>query len=209
MKSIIAACETLRGKFIEGIPSEKWWRAILTVGYYTALRRRALFELEWTCIDLHRTTITIPGSSMKGRKGQKYRIGEDAVGFLRQIMKPKRKLVFPHGSTYQPIHEDFDRILTAAKIRGSLSRTPHFHKLRRTAATIVVDKKGVAAAAATPFASARGSDPTIHRQDATLGPRLHTGLVAASRKIDCCSVRGASKAEIPAPQPLLLTHQQD
>jgi integrase len=148
LQRIIRACEIHHVKKIKGIPGDLWWGALLRVGYYTALRRRALFGLTWADIDLEAATITTPAAIMKTRQGQKYAIGPDAVDALWAIELPRRELVFPREiECFKKVYRDFDAILNAARVKGSTSNSPHFHKLRRSVATLVADAKGVHAAA--------------------------------------------------------------
>lgn len=147
VRRLVAATETLKTDRISGIHGNLYWRALLLVGYYTALRRRALFALTWHDVDLSTATINAPPSAMKTRRGQKFLIGADAVEALRAILCPCRTTLFPTTACNKQISAQFNRIIRNAGLPTSKSRTPHFHRLRRSVATAIADARGIHAAA--------------------------------------------------------------
>lgn len=128
---------------IGDIPAGQWWRAILLVAYWTALRRSSLLRLRPCDIDLQTGWLTAPGSSIKNRTGKRFRLGADCLAALRVIWNPARPLIFPVTNARR-IHPDFRALLKAANVPPStrLSNT-QFHKIRRTVATLTAVRRGL------------------------------------------------------------------
>lgn len=148
-KAILAAARGFHEyrKLIGGIRPELFWPALLLTAYYTGLRRRALFDLRQSDVDLESGWILVRGRSMKTGHGQRFRVGADCVAALRAIWLPLRGIVFPL-TTFRSLNLHFKKILRAAGIPMSERKGfGLFHKCRRTTATIVAAKRGLRAAA--------------------------------------------------------------
>ncbi len=127
-----------------GIDPTLWWQAILSVAFYTAIRRRSLLELRMEDVDLDAALIVVRGKSMKNRRGRRFRIGPDCVAVLRAIWEPKRDLLFP--CTAGRLNHHFKWFLKIAKIPASTAHASQFHKMRRTTATLAAIHGGTRAA---------------------------------------------------------------
>lgn len=149
---LIAAAGRLDAPPIGGIPAADWWQAILLVGWYTGLRRRALLTLAPENIDPASRWINVPAGAMKNFVGQRFRIGQDAADALAKIIDPARERVFPIPEYAldqgKYVSDRFAEIITLAGVPKSELRNGQFHKLRRTTATHVAASAGLAAASA-------------------------------------------------------------
>lgn len=134
-----------------GIPAGAWWRAILLVAYWSALRRGSLLELRPADVDLQSGWLNVPGSAIKNKSGKRVRLGADCIEALRSIWDPQRPRLFPLNTSLQidssELSDDFSAILEAAGVPPStrLSNT-QFHKIRRTVATMTAIRRGLHAA---------------------------------------------------------------
>ncbi|MGE0692663.1 MAG: tyrosine-type recombinase/integrase [Pirellulales bacterium] len=135
------------GRAIAGISPGTYWHALLLVEYWTALRKGTLRRLTWADVDLAMGSIRVPGRAMKNRRGRPYQIGPDAIGALQTIQMPHRELVFPWPHDEQHFSRSMRRIVAAAGVAPSGRAVLNcFHKLRRSTATLVAEKRGLAAA---------------------------------------------------------------
>lgn len=175
VERIIEAAGQLDKPPIGDIPANEFWPAMLLIGWYTGLRRRALFAIETQNVDLRERWIYLPAAAMKNSVGKRFRIGEDAIAAIRRIYNPSRHLLFPSPRNGSRRSHDmhFAEILRRAQIPPSRLDNGHFHKLRRTTATHVAAAAGLAAASALlghsgPELLKRYIDPTyIVGNDAT------------------------------------------
>ena len=132
---------------IGGIEPGSWWKAILLVCWWTALRRKSLLAIKRDHVNLDTGWLTLKGDSIKNKRGKQFRIGADAVCAIRDIWLPDRELLFPWPDRIEKLHHDFRRILAAAGVRnGHRTGLNQFHKLRRTVATQVAVNSGIEAA---------------------------------------------------------------
>jgi integrase len=157
-----------------GIPANKWWRAFLLVGYWTALRRGSLLELRRADLDLKSGWLYVRPVGIKTRHGKRFRLGADALDAVRQIWMPDRELLFPWRGCRGETRVHFRRILQLAAIPHSQRRSMNqTHKWRRTVATLAAARGGLPAAVALlghsgPDMSRRYIDPTkLPGNDAT------------------------------------------
>ncbi len=148
-RRIIRATDSLnylRGP-IGGIPAGRWWRGLLLVGYWTALRRGSLLKIRRSDVDLESGWLSIPPDHMKNRRGKRFRLGADAIAAIRDIWLPEREYLFPYRKTNTNRH--FALLLDLAGVPKSQRRsTSQLHKWRRTVATLVAVKAGLPAAIA-------------------------------------------------------------
>ena len=142
---LAAALRFQPGRSVAGVPLNLWWHGVLLLGWYTALRRRAILALRRSNVDLHTGWIYAEAAASKTKRGKRFRLGPDAIAALKRIWKPERELLFPpiEGSTQM---RHFQLILADAGIPASGNYLSKFHKLRRTSATHLAARAGVAAA---------------------------------------------------------------
>jgi integrase len=133
---------------LAGIPADRFWNALLRVGYCTGLRRGTLLKIRRSDVDLESHWLTVPSSSMKNRRGQQFRLSDDAIGAVRQIWLPQRALLFPFPYHVCQTAIQFNRILEAAGVAKSHLRMGLFHKLRRTTCTLIASRANIETAAA-------------------------------------------------------------
>jgi len=146
LRRILNATSVLTGEHF-GIPAGPFWRALLLVVWWTGIRRGSLFRLTWSDFDEQTGWLHVPGDKMKNRRGQTYRLGDDAVAALAAIRTPDRDAIFPSATCMHWVGRTFNRILELAEISASRRRVLHqLHKLRRSVATHIAARHGVAAA---------------------------------------------------------------
>jgi integrase len=147
LRSIVAAPASMRWtKRIQGIPPADYYRALLLVVCQTAIRRGSLFQLSPADVDLEASILTVRAQNMKNRRGQRYKLGPDAIDAIRKIWDPHRPRLFPVPSVKQ-FHYDLRRIITVAGLAPSPRSTCNMtHKLRRSVATILAARRGIPAA---------------------------------------------------------------
>lgn len=133
---------------IAGIPAGQFWNALLLVQYWTGMRHGSLMKLRIADADLETGWLTVPGDQMKNRRGQRFRIGPDAIAALRRILEPPRGLLFPWPFDRNAFFKHYRRIIAAAEVAPSTrSAMTGSHKMRRTVATMVASARGIEAAA--------------------------------------------------------------
>lgn len=145
---IVAATDVLSDwRPICGIPADRYLRAFLLVAWWAGLRRSSLFKLRVSDVDLQTGWLHVPGTSMKNRRGRRYRLGTDAIEAIRAICTPERELLFPWEAPIDGIYNYFDELLRVAQIAPSTRRSnTKLHKWRRTVATCVAVEAGIEAA---------------------------------------------------------------
>lgn len=122
-----------------------YMRSLLLVAWWTGLRAGSLFSLRVDDIDLLSGWIIVRGETMKNGRGKQFRVGQDAIDAIRGVIIPGAKLLFPYR--YRRIYFEFDKCLEAADIPKSKRRgMTKFHKVRRTVATSIAMRSGLAAA---------------------------------------------------------------
>lgn len=147
MSALLQAADECYFTPIAGIPARRFWRAMLLVGWYTALRKRSLGSLRRDDVDFQRRTIYSAGSGMKTRKGKYFKLGDDAFDAILEIWLPERELLFP--TIYDKrFGEMWDKLIVDAGVSRSRKVTKHFHMLRRTVATQTAIQAGIPAAVA-------------------------------------------------------------
>lgn len=141
------ACDASDLRRVRPIRPADWWRALVQVVRYTGLRRRALFAIRRADVDLETGWLTVPGSSMKNRRGDVLRLGADALEAITKIWEPEREylLPYPYATTTQ-FYEDFHRIRESAGLPRSQCNAGCLHLLRRSTATEVYLSRGIEAA---------------------------------------------------------------
>lgn len=149
VRRLVEATAIFRGdEWPSPIPHDDFWRALLLVCYWTALRRGALFKLRLADVNLSTGWVYVQPQAAKNRHGKKVRIGDDAIAAVRAIQSPPRELLFPWPIAQETIFRQFRQIQDAAGLPDSPLKLQRFHKLRRTTATHAAIHAGMAAAIA-------------------------------------------------------------
>ena len=164
---LIAATPRLEKPAIGGVAAPDYWRALLLVGYWTALRRSSLLRLKPEDLDVN-GWLDVPALAMKNGHGQRFRLGQDAIDAVAKILGP-RPHIFPKLSDGGALGEHFRALVDLAGLPRSRHKRGLFHKLRRTSITHTAARAGLAAA----IALAGHSGPYVTER--YLDPRFLTG----------------------------------
>ncbi|NLX94626.1 MAG: tyrosine-type recombinase/integrase [Rhodopirellula sp.] len=125
-----------------------WWKCFIVTAWSTGLRRRSLFELEWSHVDWDKRWLFIPAKHLKGRRPMITPLTDVTLEHLRSI-RSDRTLVFPwpaagsRDAAMKAFGRCWDRLLTAADIPPAERFT--LHSLRRTLGTSLWDASPAAA----------------------------------------------------------------
>jgi integrase len=141
---LAAALRFQPGRTRAGVLRSLAWHALLLVAWYTGLRRRALVSLRRSDVDRSSGWIYSQAAASKTKRGKKFRVGPDALEAIEKIWLPERELLFPSPVKDWQLRE-FGFILADAGIPAGRGLCK-FHKIRRTAATHLAARVGVAAA---------------------------------------------------------------
>lgn len=149
-KRLVDAAGKFRiGARYDDVPCNLWWKAILLIGWSTALRRAPLLAIRHRDLNLEAGMLHVPAERMKNRCAQTFALLPEAVAAAAKIWLPEeRELFFPHRSVWG-IDKHFRKLLKAADLsRGERRGLSQFHKLRRSTATAIASRAGIAAASA-------------------------------------------------------------
>lgn len=149
MERLLAAAARFQpGLTYCGVPRNLWWHAALTVLWWSAMRRGALLSIKRENVDLENGIIAVEATAQKNRRAKRYLVGPDAIEAIGKIWLPERELLFAVESP-RGLFEDFGAIIAAAGVRPHRRRGFNkFHAVRRTVATQVTARAGLAAASA-------------------------------------------------------------
>ena len=119
-----------------------WWRALIVTTWSTGLRRRTLFELEWTFVDWQKRWLAIPGKHLKNGRPTLIPLTDVALEHL-QAIRSNRRLIFAWPSNgemesaIKGFYREWGRLLEFAGISTAERFT--LHSLRRTLGTNLWD----------------------------------------------------------------------
>jgi integrase len=135
--AFIEACPAAWDKPIAGIAAGDWWSCLAYIVWYSGIRRRAVLAIRRNPpdVDLQTGWLHVPGSSMKNRRGQKFRLGDDALAAIARIWQPARELLLPFPHDKGTFYDQFHRIREAAGLPVSTSHMGCLHLMRRSTAT--------------------------------------------------------------------------
>jgi integrase len=144
LQRMVAAAAGLRpGYFVGGFPVCHLLEALLTIGWWAPVRKSSLLSIRRDDVDLIEARVSVRGKSMKNRRGQSFKIGQDAVEVIRRIWLPERELLFPRIHP-RLLHNLFLEVLAAAGVAPSKRKNLNqWHKLRRTVATHATKAAGI------------------------------------------------------------------
>ena len=149
-KIIAVACE-LPG-YVGGVPASVWWPALLLTSYWTGCRITALMKLPTNCVDFSRGEIRVPAEIQKQFSDQGFELPAEVMQLLTRIDPVGRKLPtlffdWPFDRTvrqWRRLCEHYSKILVKAGLPSD--RRHKFHCIRRTTATYIASKRGIAEA---------------------------------------------------------------
>ncbi len=130
---LLGAARQTRGE-ICGLPSPRYWSAVILLAYDTGLRAGALFSLPRENVDLCDRTVFARAEIQKQYADQLLRFAEDTAEAITSIWFPERYLLFPWQKHRASLYNHWHRIVGAAGLR--CTRRDQFQKFRRTNATI-------------------------------------------------------------------------
>ncbi len=146
VRRIIDTAGQLQG-LVGDIPAAHFWQALLLTIRWAAVRRGTIVRLRRADMNLVTGVLSVPGRSMKNRRGQKFALGPDAVEAIKRIWLPERDLLFPWPLGRDQLGDHLIRIINAAGVaRGERKGFNLFHKLRRSTATEAAIHGGMTAA---------------------------------------------------------------
>jgi integrase len=148
MKRLVAAARALEVPAISRINAGDFWVGLLSVAWFTGMRRATLLRLRWSY--LHPSgLLRVPGRDMKNYVGQVFKLPNECLEALRAIEQPKRNFIFGGLVHERVLSRHFHRILKAACVPlGDRQSLRLFHRIRRSVATRVAEVAGLDAAAA-------------------------------------------------------------
>lgn len=201
-----------------GFHAGRFWRALLLVCWYTALRRGSLLKLRRQDVNLDAAELYVPADKMKNKRGKRFKLGPDAVEAIRRLHEgAEEEALFPWPYGIGSLGDHFRRILDAAGVPPSHRNNGHFHKLRRTCASFAAANGGMSAAIAllghsSEYVTLRYLDPRmLPGNDATkLLPPLNLSPAAPEGNghdrqepaEDCKNFLQSSDNNAPADDPL-------
>jgi integrase len=149
LKRILAAAERFRpGEHYGELPCGRLWHALLLTAWSTGLRRGSLLAIRRRDVDLATGLVYVAGEQMKNRRAQSFQLCPEALEAIGRIWLPERDRLFVGLSSYL-LNRHFALILAAANVPPSRRKGLNkFHCLRRTTATAIASRAGVAAASA-------------------------------------------------------------
>lgn len=119
------------------IITQEWFRKLCTFTVYTGLRREEVTELKWCNVDYERRTILIESDeTIRVKCGGMRVVPLNTVAYeILKSLPMDSKYVFHH------VHGRWiDRLFTRYRDTVKLSKTLHFHSLRHTFATWLIEK---------------------------------------------------------------------
>jgi integrase len=119
-----------------------WLHPLVLLGLRTGLRLSTIAGLERRHVNLEKGTLTIPGAETKNRRDLVVPLNEDAKRTLRDLLA-KAPVQGPQTQVFAgvgvPTRPQVSRSFKAAAKRAKIAPTPHFHDLRKTAATRLLE----------------------------------------------------------------------
>jgi len=134
LRAVYAAAEKMTEPQVSGVLSATWWRSLLILAHNTMLRRRSLFELQWTDVDWSNLCLRMPPERMKSERCQTIHLNGAALSALKDI-SGDRELVFPGFKHKKDFYNCLHQLLDLA----GLKRSAHFglHAIRANSAGIL------------------------------------------------------------------------
>lgn len=133
LQRLFSACLEEQGS-LAGVPAGKWWRTLHLCAWDTAERKSALLSLKWANADLARGWLLIPAECRKGKRRDKaFQLHPDTVVALREILEPRRELIFPWPYHANYLYPRYKMILSRAKL--PCDRKHLFHCMRKSTAS--------------------------------------------------------------------------
>ena len=125
--------------------ADPFWRTMLLVGLRTGLRYGELIGLQWTDVDLQRTTLTVRRSIVRGVIGPPKNNRDRLVPLTPQVCDAlaalRRVNLFVFGRTNgRPLHHETPRLVLKRFCRAAGLRPIGWHTLRHTFASQLVAK---------------------------------------------------------------------
>ncbi|MFL8798911.1 MULTISPECIES: tyrosine-type recombinase/integrase [unclassified Clostridioides] len=144
-------------------PQDSFQRIVLLIGFYTGMRRGEIIALTWDDIDLDNKTITVKHTLIKKKNGifelsqpktesscRTIFTGDTLIRILKEHKLHQKKMKLKYGEFYFDSNwvctkENGQQVNThtldtiVKQIRGALNNDFHFHCLRHTHATLLLE----------------------------------------------------------------------
>lgn len=167
---LFAACANVEG-YVDCIPAFRWWTALHFVLWDSGIRIGAALKLAWEHFDLSAPAVIVPAEIQKQAADQRFDLFADTVFWLRSIIEPERRIVFPWPMCRDSLWNHYKRLLKAAEL--PTDRRSKFHRMRRSHASHLTAAGGDATA------SLGHSGPAMTRRH-YLDPAITGGQNAAA-----------------------------
>lgn len=149
--SLITASAQLTGN-VGSVPANVWWPSLLLTAYWTGARISAIMALPVENVDLRVGEVKFPAETQKQYADQGFELPADVADFLRRLNPAARghKTFFgdwPFDRTvpqWRVLGKHFTQIVKSCGLKTG--RRYKFHMIRRTFATQITAKEGVAVA---------------------------------------------------------------
>jgi integrase len=133
------ACEAAKAPSNQPYPPADWWRALLVMAYMTGWRIGSLLDLRREDVDLAAATALSRAEHNKGRRDQQIGLHPLVIQHLSKLAGFSRQL-FPWTTDRRQLYNEFRRIQKAAGVKPTGKAAYGFHDLRRSFATMNVDR---------------------------------------------------------------------
>lgn len=148
----LVAAAAQRPGYVGGVLAAQWWPCLLLTAYWTGVRISAIMALPTHNVDLTKGTLLFAAETQKHFSDQEFDLPPDVVALLRKLNPGARGLETFFGDwpfdrnarQWAVLSRHFSAIAKAAGLQTG--RRYKFHMIRRTFATQVAAKEGLATA---------------------------------------------------------------
>ncbi len=147
MSSILDGCSRLRGTFkLSGITKADFLTSLVLFDYDTGTRLTASLQVRTEDLNLDTGTVYLRWEAAKTGIEQVHWLSEETLTAIRKHWDPQREFVWPFGPNKHSLWDALREVLKGAGLPSD--RRSMFHRFRRTTATILTGRAGIAAASA-------------------------------------------------------------
>ena len=120
----LGACRYASSPAIGGITPEAWWRALLTLLYYTSCRIGTALaaRYDWIGEEGLDRWLDVPGAAMKSRRPESLCLKPAAMAALESIRRPGREVIFawpwPPSGSRQQLYQEKNRLFAVRRHPG-------------------------------------------------------------------------------------------
>lgn len=119
---------------VAGVPAKLWFLSLLAVLWDSGERITPILTAKWDQVDLAAGYLVCKAESRKGGLSDKlHKLDAETVGLLRQIIMPKRDVIFFWPWSLSLLYDRWREMLQRAGLRSG--RDFMFHAIRKSVAT--------------------------------------------------------------------------